>query len=667
MAYENITNEELLLLAESSYKYQKYDKCFDLCTELMRTKAPSVVVYMHCISLLHVSKKSGDFVDKQNDNALLIISALDKFYKNSTVKNENIKKYVTNIYTTLTILNIESILSKVKNKYKLKSKKKHAEIYNDSIYNIKKLKDFDFSFFALKPANELIKLSRASCEHLIVLIEQVSLNHYKSQDEDLEYKIVDFYERIISCHSLIEQNGVDFEPEAISDDPSIEDFDYDQSMYIDNEEPIADDYTIYETLKGDKKKPINKAKSKPTETDLVQDKKSDTLDITKTDEPIIDEPKVAETKTDETKVYKPNVYKKEEEKSESENDDEIYSSLKRSANKNPEFAMKDIDPDEYLSKAVDSVDEKISQLLGTSNLDNSIEEEPSNSISQRELDDAIYNSLKMLSMQSDTPNTTAKENTKSNNPPTVEPLEVIDETPNDENYSEIEDITESDLSNDSTENIDNLLAQDEVSDVMADLDENTDFDNLDEATKVLAALDEYADLSDKDEVSDVIEDLDANTALSNKDEVSDIMADLDECTDLNNEDKVFDVNVALDECTDLNDEDKVFDVNAALDECTNLNDLDKEKPKAHNKSENKKTRSSRFSDDSVLNDNNYYEGFDDNSSSFLDKISDKFSNIKGVDVAIIMISIFFIIVLGFLILTLINPDHLDSLINYFFN
>ena len=97
MAEKKISRDKMLGLAQSMFKNKDYARAYKYCTELMKGKSPSVVVYMQCISSLELRRQSKDFVDTQINDTLLLTVALDNFYDKSYDKNENVKEYIRDI------------------------------------------------------------------------------------------------------------------------------------------------------------------------------------------------------------------------------------------------------------------------------------------------------------------------------------------------------------------------------------------------------------------------------------------------------------------------------------------------------------------------------------------------------------------------------------------
>ena len=211
MAYNNITNEELLLIAESNFKEANYQKCFEICTELMRSKSPSVVIYMHCICMLNLNKNSKDYIDTQIDNALLITTALDKFYKSSDVKNENIKLYITDILTTTSMHNVEVVLKRVGEKRKFRSRKNYEAANTKTIANLEKLITLDFEAFSIKLSKELAYLVNTSSQMLANYISDVCIKEKSLDANEHEIRVTNIYERIIAFRSAVSENGANFE------------------------------------------------------------------------------------------------------------------------------------------------------------------------------------------------------------------------------------------------------------------------------------------------------------------------------------------------------------------------------------------------------------------------------------------------------------------------
>jgi hypothetical protein len=261
MNYTNLSNDELILLAENSFKKEQYKKCYNICTELIRTKAPSVVVYMHCVSMLNISKQNKEWLDKQIDNSLLVITALDKFYKSNDIKNEKIKEYIADILISLLMLNIESALSNIKSKTSFRSYKTYRSTMAVTESNYLKLQDFDFSSFEILLPPLLVQFKDDVSSSLLDFLD-FSIDEDAGQREEAILNLNDVYERILNFKNQIAQVGIDqvdnTQPYSESADDVYENELEAQSMDFEEENDLNDDYAIFESLKSKSSENIRK-------------------------------------------------------------------------------------------------------------------------------------------------------------------------------------------------------------------------------------------------------------------------------------------------------------------------------------------------------------------------------------------------------------------------
>ena len=150
MAEQNGSHEALITKTKDAFQRADYSSAYRYSAELMRAKTASVVVYMHCVSSLKLRVASKERVDSQINDTLLLATALDNFYKQSGMKNENIRTYVSEILFTLMTATIESIQKHYPLKNGRRSVKHAAESAQETLTNLKVLTSYDLSEFSVE-------------------------------------------------------------------------------------------------------------------------------------------------------------------------------------------------------------------------------------------------------------------------------------------------------------------------------------------------------------------------------------------------------------------------------------------------------------------------------------------------------------------------------------
>lgn len=206
MTENNLSREKLLMFAENSFKQKDYAKSYGYCTELMKGKSPSIVVYMQCISSLELRRSSKDFVDPQINDTLLLTVALDNFYDKSYKKNKKIKKYIRDIIFCLLLSNIESVQNHYGFKRKKRSLKQDFANAHNTISNLRLFSSYDFSRFSIDLPEQLVDFVRECGEKLVafvsnsIIIMEDPTNNWIFEDETN-----DLYERIILYQNSFEE------------------------------------------------------------------------------------------------------------------------------------------------------------------------------------------------------------------------------------------------------------------------------------------------------------------------------------------------------------------------------------------------------------------------------------------------------------------------------
>ncbi len=199
MAPKQGDNAPLLEKAEAAFKNGDYASTYKYCSELMKGKTASAVVYMQCISALKLRENTRDFVDAQIDDTLLLSVALDNFYFQSDMQNQNIVTYVTEILFTL----LTSLIANVQKNYPYKSPKRSVKNAfsgaQGSIANLRKLKSYDFAKFHVALPRKLTDFAHETAEKLIAHVTN-SVNITKDITNNWLYEdeTNDLYERIIN-------------------------------------------------------------------------------------------------------------------------------------------------------------------------------------------------------------------------------------------------------------------------------------------------------------------------------------------------------------------------------------------------------------------------------------------------------------------------------------
>ncbi|MEX1307467.1 MAG: hypothetical protein AB1Z19_02985 [Eubacteriales bacterium] len=222
MAIKSSDSTSLLEKAEAAFKNEDYAKTYNLCTELMKGKTASVVVYMQCVASLKLAESSKDFVDALIDDTLLFAIALDNFYVQSNMRNKNIETYIQETLFTL----LTSLIINIQKNYPYKSPKRSFKNAfsgaQASIANLRKLKAYDFSKFHIDLPKRLSDFAEETAEKLIAHVTN-SINISKDITNNWLYEdeTNDLFERIINYKASL---AVPEQAETPSgeDDPSFQ-------------------------------------------------------------------------------------------------------------------------------------------------------------------------------------------------------------------------------------------------------------------------------------------------------------------------------------------------------------------------------------------------------------------------------------------------------------
>ncbi len=199
MAAKPVDSTSMLSKAETAFRNGNYAQTYELCSELMKGKTASVVVYMQCVSALKLRENTKDFVDAQIGDTLLLAIALDNFYVQSDMQNQNIVTYVTEIIFTL----LTSLIANIQKNYPFKSPKRSFKNAfsgaQASISNLRKLKVYDFSKFHISLPTHLIDFAQETAEKLIAHVTN-SINITKDVTNNWLYEdeTDDLFERIVN-------------------------------------------------------------------------------------------------------------------------------------------------------------------------------------------------------------------------------------------------------------------------------------------------------------------------------------------------------------------------------------------------------------------------------------------------------------------------------------
>jgi|GEM_PF-2251771 len=219
MALRPDNSSTLLNKAETAFKNEDYATAYRICSELMKGKTASVVVYMQSISSLKLRENTKEFVDELIDDTLLFTVALDNFYVQSGEQNKNIVSYIHEIIFTL----LTSLIANVQKNYPFKSPKRSFKNAfsgaQASISNLRKLKAYDFSKFNVSLPAKLIDFAEETAEKLIVHVTH-SINITKDVTNNWLYEdeTDDLFERIVNYKSIM--NEMEAEQDAPEPDVS---------------------------------------------------------------------------------------------------------------------------------------------------------------------------------------------------------------------------------------------------------------------------------------------------------------------------------------------------------------------------------------------------------------------------------------------------------------
>jgi len=204
MPTNKLSRDELLKRAEISFNKKDYANSYKYCSELMKGKTASIVVYMQCMSSLNLRKTTKESVDEQIRDTLLLAAALDNFFLQSGMKNKNIETYVRDIVFCLMTSLIENIQKRYKFSNRKRSLKQNFSHAQDTISNLRMLKEYDFSKFTSSLPDELISFVRETGDKLISFVSN-SINIMEDPTNNWIYEddSNDLYERIAAYKTAL--------------------------------------------------------------------------------------------------------------------------------------------------------------------------------------------------------------------------------------------------------------------------------------------------------------------------------------------------------------------------------------------------------------------------------------------------------------------------------
>ena len=239
MAIKPAESMSLLEKAETAFKQEDYASTYKYCSELMKGKTASVVVYMQCIASLKLAENSKDFVDALIDDTLLLTVALDNFYVQSNMQNKNIVTYVQETLFTL----LTSLIANIQKNYPFKSPKRSFKNAfagaQASISHLRKLKAYDFAKFHIALPERFSDFAEETAEKLIAHVTN-SINISKDITNNWLYEdeTNDLFERIINYKASLAQ--AENTPQSI-EPPSSSDFQMKKSEIKDYIDEISSD------------------------------------------------------------------------------------------------------------------------------------------------------------------------------------------------------------------------------------------------------------------------------------------------------------------------------------------------------------------------------------------------------------------------------------------
>ena len=204
MANRSTDNASMLAKAEDAFQREDYASTYKYCSELMKGKTASVVVYMQCVASLKLRENTKEFVDALIDDTLLLTVALDNFYVQSGMQNQNIVTYVRETLFTL----LTSLIVNTQKNYPFKSPKRSFKNAftgaQASITNMRKLKSYDFSKFHINLPGKLAGFAQETAEKLIAHVTN-SINISKDVTNNWLYEdeTDDLFERILNYKAAL--------------------------------------------------------------------------------------------------------------------------------------------------------------------------------------------------------------------------------------------------------------------------------------------------------------------------------------------------------------------------------------------------------------------------------------------------------------------------------
>ncbi len=204
MANQPTDNASMLAKAEDAFQREDYASTYKYCSELMKGKTASVVVYMQCVASLKLRENTKEFVDALIDDTLLLTVALDNFYVQSGMQNQNIVTYVRETLFTL----LTSLIVNTQKNYPFKSPKRSFKNAftgaQASIANLRKLKSYDFSKFHTNLPDKLAAFAQETAEKLIAHVTN-SINISKDVTNNWLYEdeTDDLFERILNYKAAL--------------------------------------------------------------------------------------------------------------------------------------------------------------------------------------------------------------------------------------------------------------------------------------------------------------------------------------------------------------------------------------------------------------------------------------------------------------------------------
>ena len=204
MSEQNGSQEALIAKTKSAFQRADYQTAYRTSAELMKSKTASVVVYMHCVSSLKLRVASKERVDLQINDTLLLATALDNFYKQSGMKNENIRTYISEILFTLMTSTIESIQKHYPMNSGRRSIKHAASDAQDTMTNLKILKTYDLSGFTVELPDRINAFLNETGDKLLDYMSKwLSVVRDATNNWLFEDNTNDLFERIMAYQTAV--------------------------------------------------------------------------------------------------------------------------------------------------------------------------------------------------------------------------------------------------------------------------------------------------------------------------------------------------------------------------------------------------------------------------------------------------------------------------------